>query len=133
MSTQGLILQQLNTNERRALQAFIVQLRQRYGTGLRRVVLFGSKARGDFDDESDLDVLVVVRTPGGEFWPLWQQIADIAWKVEFEYGVVLTTIIRSPAEYRQMQRDNLLLFRNIDRDGVVLWTSKPDVPTYESV
>jgi predicted nucleotidyltransferase len=133
MSTQGLILQQLNTNERRALQAFIVQLRQRHGTGLRRVVLFGSKARGDFDDESDLDVLVVVRTPGGEFCPLWQQIADIAWKVEFEYGVVLTTIIRSPAEYRQMQRDNLLLFRNIDRDGVVLWTSKPDVPTYESV
>jgi predicted nucleotidyltransferase len=49
MSTQDVIFQYLNENERGALQAFVAQLRQRYGRDLQRVVLFGSKACGDFD------------------------------------------------------------------------------------
>jgi len=51
----------LRPNERAGLAAFLERLRQRYGDDLLRVVLFGSKARGDFDTESDVDVLVVLR------------------------------------------------------------------------
>lgn len=47
-------------HERAALSALVARLHQHYGNDLRRVVLFGSKARGDFNSESDLDVLVVV-------------------------------------------------------------------------
>ena len=50
----------LTPNERAGLEAFVDCLRCRYGDDLLRVVLFGSKARGDFDDESDIDLLVVV-------------------------------------------------------------------------
>jgi len=46
-------------------------------TILLRVVLFGSKARGDFDDESDLDLLIVVRMLDGRYRQYWSEIADI--------------------------------------------------------
>jgi len=89
-------------------------------------VLFGSKARGDFDDESDLDLLVVVRFPEDEHWEHWRQIADSAWEAEYAHGVVTSLIVRTPDEYHTMQRDRLLLYRNIERDGVTLWTLQPD-------
>jgi predicted nucleotidyltransferase len=44
----------LTKSERAALETFVARLRQRYGDDLLRVVLFGSKARGDSDEESDL-------------------------------------------------------------------------------
>jgi predicted nucleotidyltransferase len=124
---------QLTASERTALETFIARLRQRYGDDLLHVVLFGSKARGDFDDESDLDLLIVVRIPDSDFWPNWRHISDLAWEVELAHDVVLTTIIRTPAEFRQMQRDRLLLYQNIEKDGMTLWTSQPDAPMSKPV
>ena len=52
-------LPHLSDNEWAALDAFVSRLREHYSDQLVRVVLFGSKARGDSDAESDLDVLIV--------------------------------------------------------------------------
>ncbi len=123
----------LDRNEQAALQALVTRLLQRYNGHVLRVVLFGSKARGDADAESDLDVLIVVCVPEKSYWQHWRQIADMAWEVEFEYSVVMSIIIKTPIEYEQMQRDRLLLYRNIERDGVILWMRQPDALMYESV
>ena len=119
----------LQPNERAGLTAFVERLRQRYGDDLLRVVLFGSKARGDFDDESDLDLLIVVRMLDGRYRQYWSEIADIAWQVELEYGVVTSLIVKDQADYARMRRHRLLLARNIERDGIELWMSPLSAPT----
>lgn len=43
------------------LKGFRAGLSEMYGDRLERVVLFGSRARGDADDESDYDVAVFLR------------------------------------------------------------------------
>jgi predicted nucleotidyltransferase len=126
-------LQHLTSNERAALDTFVARLRQRYGDDVLRVVLFGSKARGGADEESDLDVLVVVGIPEESYWQHWQQIADLAWEVEFEYGLVLSPLIRDKAAYTQMRRWNLLINRNIEQDGIELWTQLPSEPSLAPV
>ncbi len=123
-------LEHLTENERAALAALVERLRQRYGDDLLRVVLFGSKARGDFDEESDLDVLIVVRIPEQEYWQHWKQIVDIACSVELEYWLVLSTLIQSEAEYAQMRQWNLLINRNIEQDGIELWTQPSSEPSF---
>jgi predicted nucleotidyltransferase len=75
-------LSHLTPNERAGLAAFIHRLHQDYGANLLRVILFGSKARGDCDDQSDLDVLVVVHISGEDYWQHWRRIVDMAWEVE---------------------------------------------------
>jgi predicted nucleotidyltransferase len=125
--------QHLTENERAALETFVARLRRHYGDDLLRVVLFGSKARGDFDDESDLDLLVVVRFPDEDYWEHWQRIADIAWEVEFKHSVVTTTIVWSLSVYSRMQRDRSLLYRNIEKDGIELWMTQLDAPIWCSI
>ncbi len=108
----------LRPNERAGLTTFVERLRQRYGDDLLRVVLFGSKARGDFDSESDLDLLVVVRMTDGRYRQYWSEIADIAWQIELAYGIVTSLIVKDQTDYARMREHRLLLVRNIERDGI---------------
>jgi hypothetical protein len=121
----------LTPDERAGLVALVDRLRQRYGDDLLRVVLFGSKARGDFDDESDLDVLVVVRMSDDDYWRYWNEIVDVAWGIELAYSIVTSLVIKSEHDYATMREHQLLLARNIERDGVELWTMQPNGPTFK--
>jgi predicted nucleotidyltransferase len=119
----------LKAHERAALTAFVRELRARYGDDLQRVVLFGSKARGDFHAESDLDILVVVRVAHREYRRCWNEIVDLAWRIELAHGVVMSLVIKDVADYNTMCAHQLLLARNIERDGVELWMMPPSAPT----
>lgn len=114
--------------ERRALEAFVHRLIQWFADDLLRVVLFGSKARGDFGAESDLDLLVVAHIHPETYREAWSSIADIAWGVELEFGVVLSVIVKSEQDFAKMRRHGLLLARNIESEGIDLWTSPQSAP-----
>ena len=118
-------LSHLTPNELEALESLVNRLGQRYGDDLQRLVLFGSKARGDFDEESDLDVLVVVRMSEGDYWQHWNKIIDLTYDLELKYNVVFSLLIKNEPEYALMRQWNLLINRNIDQDGIGLWTSQP--------
>ncbi len=126
--TRNSKLAHLKENERHALVELVGRLRRRYGDDLLRVVLFGSKARGDFDEESDLDVLLVVRIPDEVYLQRRREI--VSWTVDLmlEYGPVISTHIYDEPAYAQLRRWNTLLNRNIERDGIELWTSMQSAP-----
>lgn len=119
----------LTSNEQAALMALVDRLRQRYGNDLLRVVLFGSKARGDFDEESDLDVLIVVRRLD-DYWRHWNEIIKTTYDLELTHNLVFSFIIKDEQEYAQMRQWNLLLNRNIEQDGIELWTLQPSEPSF---
>jgi len=121
----------LTPDERAGLTTFVDRLRQRYGDDLLRVRLFGSKARGDYRDESDLDLLVVLRMEQGDYRRHWNELVDLAWDIQLAYGIIISFILRDETNYAKMQRDQLLLARNIERDGVDLWTMRLNAPTFE--
>ena len=97
------------------VQEFATTLRQRLGPHLRQILLFGSHARGDAQDGSDYDMLVVVdhRTP-----ELRAVILEVESQLMERYGALVATVLRSEAEWQQLQ--GFPLARNIAREGVPL-------------
>jgi predicted nucleotidyltransferase len=111
-----------------ALAAYVERMARLYPDEVLSVTLYGSQARRDAKAESDIDVLVVVRqdTP-----TLHQALTDLAWQVQFEYGVVISDIIRSDEQFNRMRANRFPFYQNIEREGVVLWKSASEpTPVY---
>ena len=119
----------LTSNERAALDAYVARLREQYGDRLVRVVLFGSKARGDSDAESDLDVLVVLND--GD-WRFRDEVALAAYEPMIEQGVVLSPLVVDVADYAWWQEHHAPIYRSISMEGIDLWTKQPS-PSFTSV
>jgi len=62
------------------------------------VILFGSQARGEATEESDIDVVVTVSKLNKKTLDL---ILEVAWEVGFEAGKVISVI---PATFEEMER-----------------------------
>jgi predicted nucleotidyltransferase len=122
-------LSYLKPEEQAGLAALVERLQHHYGDDLLQVVLFGSKARQDFDDESDLDVLVVVRMPDDDYWRHWNEIVNIAWEIELAYNLVISLVIKTESDYAMMCQHQSLLSRTIQKDGVELWMRLPNTLT----
>lgn len=107
--------------ERAVLARFIAHLEAECGDEIRRVILFGSKARGEADEESDVDVLIVAKGKA-------ERVKQVVDEFDVESDIVLLPIVFSEEKYRYFQRLKLPLYVNIRRDGMELW----DPPAWET-
>ncbi len=118
-------LRHLTPRERGVLAEFLSRLRERFGDHIAHVWFFGSKVRGDFDEESDVDLLIVARD-GSDV--LEEVVGEIAYTLSLEHGVLLCEHVVSVWRFAQMRARQEPLYENIVREGVDLWTSEI-VPT----
>ncbi len=107
----------LTESEERALARFKGALQSLLGDNLLSLHLFGSRARGEETEESDLDVLVVVRKKN---WALCRRIVEESLDVDLAYDTNLAPTILSAQEYQQNQEYGTPFYRNIEREGVSL-------------
>jgi hypothetical protein len=116
MGTDDSWLLQLTEVEQRALREFVAQLQDRLNGGLLSVTLFGSRARGP---DSDLDVLVVVER---DDLAMCQTIHYLAADIWLAHGPFISTRIWSREKMERMAREPTLLAKNIQREGINLWS-----------
>jgi uncharacterized protein (UPF0332 family)/predicted nucleotidyltransferase len=102
----------LTDRERKSLARFLERLEAECGDRVQRVVLFGSRARGDHEAESDVDLLVVTAE---------EQDKAVVDRLTPRDEVVFFTLTMSEAKYRRYQRLQFPLYVNLRRDGVELW------------
>jgi predicted nucleotidyltransferase len=90
------------------------RLRERYGDRLVKLVLFGSHARGEATEDSDVDVLVVLEgleDAADELFAASEDAADVS----FDYETLIGLVLASKEEYFTK---NTPLLINVRREGV---------------
>ena len=107
----------LSLNERLALQAFAAALYERFDGQVVSVHLFGSKARGDFDADSDLDVMVLVTE---DDWRLARSISFLAAEVSLANDVLLSPKVVSLKRWNFLKREGFAIARNVQSEGLAL-------------
>ena len=101
--------------EKTALNEFKKTLTSIFGNRVKMLLLYGSKARGDYSKESDLDLFVLLDK---EDYKIRDQIVDLAFSLLLKYGVLISPRVISVAEYDLLKRWQTTFIKNLDRDGI---------------
>jgi len=87
------------------------------GDRLIKMVLYGSRARGDYSGDSDTDIAIVVRGLSREMkHRMLSRVADI----EFKYLRSLSTLILSEEDFLLLKNRERRIAADIEREGVPL-------------
>jgi uncharacterized protein len=79
----------MDEKDRRIAQRFKSLLQEK--VKLHQAIVFGSRARGDSDPESDMDVLVILDEPKTP--QVRNAVSDCAWKAGFPEGVLVASVV----------------------------------------
>lgn len=105
----------LSKEEKNILQELKKEIHRLAGDSLEGVFLYGSKARGDFDDQSDIDIIIIVQGLSRELKDkMLAKIADL----ELEYLTPLSIIVISKEDFDNLKKKERRLALDIEKEGI---------------
>jgi predicted nucleotidyltransferase len=99
------------------LGEFIYMVKEILGEQLRDIIVYGSYARGDFNETSDIDIMILVGLNDAEIKQLENTIYDDAFDLELKYGKSISPILKNQ-DFFEYWSDTLPFYRNIKAEGV---------------
>lgn len=102
------------------LNEFKNYLIETYHEKIHKIYLYGSYARGDNDEESDIDICIVFNDKKENIRKYRKEINDIQTDLSLKYEVLISLIIKTKEEVEH-RKDILPFYKNIIREGVSLY------------
>ena len=90
------------------------------GSKLHKVILYGSYARGDYNDDSDIDIMVLADIDEDKMNSYRNEIDSVASRISLEYDALVTISLKN----RQLFYSRLGIlpfYQNVIKDGVELY------------
>lgn len=106
----------MNNIEKEILERFKSLLLKIFS--VHKIVLFGSRARGDATPYSDMDVVVITEKSLDE--KAIDYVSDCAWEAGFESGIVIVPIVFSKEEWENSPERYSLLAQAVEMEGVAI-------------
>lgn len=101
------------------LNKFISEVSELIGNRLKKVILYGSYARGDYSKNSDIDLMILTDFNDDELVEYRAKIRDLACDLELENDIIISPIVRNIEKYNN--RINVIPFyMNVKKEGVVI-------------
>ena len=105
----------LNNKEKEVIKRFKNEVKESLEGRLDRIVLFGSRARGDAEPDSDFDFLVTVRRLQKSDR---NTVREIASDLSLEFETVVTVLLLPTEDFREDRY--FYLYKNIQKEGQVV-------------
>lgn len=85
-----------------------------------KIVLFGSCARGDYDSESDIDIMIIMNCRKEKILRYRKQVSKIASRIGLKNDIEVSMLLRDRDTFEQNE-SILPFYKNIQREGVALY------------
>ncbi len=106
-------------NIRVIVYQFSEDVKRILGDKLTKIIVYGSYARGDYREDSDVDIMILTKLSEEEIRAVKNDIYDLAFEVEMSTGIELSPIIKNEEQYEYWV-DTLPFYRNVRDEGVVV-------------
>ena len=101
------------------MQQFASSLKKLLGNTLDSVIVYGSYARGDYSELSDIDVMILVTLTEEKIKKISDELSDMAFDYLMKFGVDISPVITN-IDHFNYWADNLPYYRNVRDVGVIL-------------
>ncbi len=107
----------LSTNETNAVSLFSQRVKALLKDNLLLIKLFGSKVRGDYSKDSDIDILLILKQKD---YALRERIYDILLDIDLEFDPKISLKIFSMAEIKKNKELGSPFIFNVEQEGILL-------------
>ena len=97
-------------------------LKDIYGSHLKEIILFGSYARHDNDDESDMDIMVLVDLDDEERKEYRKALVEKITDLSIHYNIIISVIDNNDYEFKK-RVSYVPFYKNVVNEGVWLYAS----------
>ncbi|MFH1653693.1 MAG: nucleotidyltransferase domain-containing protein [Pseudomonadota bacterium] len=117
MNKSNRIKNLLTGQELRAVSLFCDRLKKETGKQTHTIVLFGSRSRGEGHEDSDVDILIILKK---EDHIMKVKIWDHAYKIFDETDIMISPLVLSVEQFEKLLKHERLIALTIRKEGIKL-------------
>ena len=105
---------------KKLMEKYVEEIRKIYGSHLRKVILYGSYARGDFHPDSDIDIMILLDITDLDLKEYNIKLSYMTFDFNLDHDLDIKPIAKNEEHFKKWL-DNYPFYANINREGVVLY------------
>ena len=110
----------MSTAVQMILSKYVNELEKIYGISLKSVILYGSYARGDFSEESDIDIMILLDLDDMLIKNYRHELSGITYDFNMDYDIDIKPIAKSLEHFEKWEKI-YPFYKNVKSEGVKLF------------
>ena len=105
------------------LGQFIQKTTLEYGQHIKKIILYGSYARGDYREDSDIDIMVLVDYPREIISDIDTKLSNIGYDISYDNNFIEISTLMQNIDFFYKWADAYPFYNNVMSEGVELYAS----------
>ena len=106
--------------EKKILEQYVSHLKHIYGERLKKIILYGSYARGDFHAKSDVDIMILVDMTDLETRAYTDFLIEMTYDFNMEHHIDIQPYTKSLKQFSKWKHIDPF-YANVSKEGVTLY------------
>jgi len=99
----------------KAVDKFVRKVLEKHRDKIGSIILFGSVARGEAREDSDIDILLIT---SDDSFKMQKLVSEIVVKILLETGMYISAKVVSSEEYNLLREISSSFYRNVSKEGI---------------
>lgn len=104
------------------LKKYVDKVHELYGNRLKTMILYGSYARGDFREDSDIDIMILVDLEEQDIKDMGRLLSDITFECNFENDLMIMPIVKNLEHFNRWLRAYPFYYY-VKKEGIELYAA----------
>ena len=111
----------LPTKINNVIKEFVKEVNTMLGKRVKKIILYGSYARGDYNSSLDIDIMILTDLTDDEIVEYRDKVSNIAFDIEFDnnFDVILSPLVKNIDKFNYWL-EALPFYMNVQKEGVVI-------------